>query len=80
MHHFSHIRGQLRIVSDIETGAAQTRSKVVENLANEIDIIMENLNELDNKLRLLESLCIISSCFGQSVAFNAPASDFQCFG
>ncbi|KAB1218789.1 hypothetical protein CJ030_MR3G026669 [Morella rubra] len=46
---FVRTRGQLRTVSDIDQEAARTRSKVVENLANEIDMTMENLNELENK-------------------------------
>ncbi|KAB1226741.1 hypothetical protein CJ030_MR4G013723 [Morella rubra] len=46
---FLRTRGQLRTVSDIDQEAARTRSKVVENLANEIDMTMENLNELEYK-------------------------------
>ncbi|KAE8009022.1 hypothetical protein FH972_005480 [Carpinus fangiana] len=42
-------KGQLRTVSDIVKEAAQTRNNVVANLANEIDITNENLNELHYK-------------------------------
>ncbi|XP_062176533.1 factor of DNA methylation 1-like [Alnus glutinosa] len=42
-------KGQLRTVSDIVKEAAQTRNNVVANLANEIDITNENLNELQYK-------------------------------
>ncbi|GMY32104.1 factor of DNA methylation 1-like [Fagus crenata] len=46
---FLRIKGQLRTVSDIDREAAQSRNHVVANLANEIDITNENLNELQYK-------------------------------
>ena len=46
---FLHYKGQLRIVSDIDREAAQSRNNVVADLANEIDITNENLNELQYK-------------------------------
>ncbi|KAF3943179.1 hypothetical protein CMV_030234 [Castanea mollissima] len=42
-------KGQLRTVSDIDREAAQSRNNVVADLANEIDITNENLNELQYK-------------------------------
>ncbi|XP_041001106.1 factor of DNA methylation 1 [Juglans microcarpa x Juglans regia] len=42
-------KGQLRTVSDIDQEAARMRNNVVANLANEIDITIENLNELQYK-------------------------------
>ena len=46
---FLRTKGQLRTVSDIDREAAQSRINVVVDLANEIDITNENLNELQYK-------------------------------
>ena len=46
---FLRSKGQLRTVSDIDREAAQSRNNVVADLANEIDITNENLNELQYK-------------------------------
>jgi hypothetical protein len=42
-------KGQLRTVSDTVQEAAHTRNNVLENLATEIDITIETLNELHNQ-------------------------------